>query len=76
MQQQDTSLKTFFEHSKKELTVSLKALEDGTAEFLEYYDSTSLMGQDFLAAIGDGDGRTKLARLLEASGYADDCYFH
>ena len=30
------------------------------------------MGQDFCAVIGDEDGRTKLARLLEASGYKEN----
>jgi lysine 2,3-aminomutase len=72
MQNEDTLLKAFFEHSKREVAVSLKALAEGTAEFLEYYATASLVGQDFCAVIGDGDGRTKLARLLEASGYTDD----
>ena len=69
MKNTDTLLKTFFEQSKREVAVSLKALEDGTAEFLEYYATASLVGQDFCAVIGDGDGRIKLARLLEASEY-------
>ena len=72
MQNKNTLVKTFFEHAKKDVAVSLKALEDGTAEFLEYYGTASLVGQDFCAVIGDGDGHTKLARLLEASGYPDD----
>ncbi|GAK59617.1 radical SAM domain protein [Candidatus Vecturithrix granuli] len=72
MKNTDTLLKNFFEHSKKEIEVSLKALEDGTAEFLESYATASLVGQDFCAVIGDGDGRTKLARLLEASGYKEN----
>ena len=72
MKNPDTLLKNFFEHSKKEIKVSLKALEDGTAEFLESYATASLVGQDFCAVIGDGDGRTKLARLLAATGYTEN----
>lgn len=72
MQNKDTVLNLFFEHSNKELSLDLKALEEGITEFLEYYATPALVGQDFCTAIGEGDGRTKFAKLLEVSGYQND----
>lgn len=72
MQTKDTSLNVFFEHSGKDVTVSLQALENKTAEFLEYYATPALVGQDFCSIIGDGDGHVKFARLLKASGYQEN----
>ena len=71
MQTKDTSLSVFFEHSQKDVTVSLHALERKSVEFLEHYATVALVGQDFCSTIGEGDGRSQLARLLKASGYAD-----
>ena len=72
MQTKDTSLSVFFPHSQKDVTVSLKALEDKAVEFFEHYATTALVGQEFATVIGDGDGHTKLARLLKAAGYSNN----
>ena len=72
MQTKDTSLSVSFEHSKQDVTVSLHALERKSVEFLEHYATAALVGQDFCSITGEGDGRSKFAQLLKASGFPDN----
>ena len=48
------------------------ALQDALTEFLEFYGTAALAGKKFARLIGDGDGKERLSRLLEATGYADN----
>jgi lysine 2,3-aminomutase len=72
MQTNDVILHAEFEHSRQKAQVPLTTLADSTAEFLEYYSTPALLGPEFCAVVGEGDGRAKLARLLEAAGHRED----
>ena len=69
---QDGRVKIRFEHSKKEVDVSLSALVDGAVKFLEFYGDAQFCGREFAAVVGEKDGRTKFAVLLGATGYQGD----
>ena len=69
---QDGRLTIRFEHSKKEADVPLSTLVDGAVKFLEFYGNDQFCGREFAAMVGQGDGGTKFAALLQASGYEND----
>ena len=72
MSSADTLLKVDFENSGESREVSLVVLTRALTEFLEYFGEKKLVGDTLYAITGDGDGRTRLARLLAATGYPDD----
>jgi len=66
---EDTVYRMEFIHSKEIRQVALSTLIDDIIDSLEHYGEESLMGKDFCAIIGQGDGETKFLRLLRAAGY-------
>ena len=72
MYQEDTIYKVVFRNSKQEAEVNFSSLDHGIKDFLDHYGEVSLVGADFHALIGDGDGETRFGRLLTASGYRDN----
>ncbi|SMD04526.1 L-lysine 2,3-aminomutase (EF-P beta-lysylation pathway) [Desulfocicer vacuolatum DSM 3385] len=68
----DGRLTIRFEHSKKEADVPLSTLVDGAVKFLEFYGNAQFCGREFIAVTGQGNGKTKLAALLGATGYEAD----
>ncbi|MFZ7111626.1 MAG: radical SAM protein [Desulfatiglandales bacterium] len=52
--------------------VPLTVLRDATLHFLECFGEMPLVGHAFSEIIGDGDGGTRFARLLSATGYEGD----
>ena len=66
---EDTVYRMEFIHSNEIRQVALSTLIDDIIDFLEHYGEESLMGKDFCAIIGQGDGETKFLRLLRAAGY-------
>jgi L-lysine 2,3-aminomutase len=71
-EKQDTRVKIRFEHSKKEANVPLSTLTDGAVKFLDFYGNAQFCGRKFVGIVGEGDGGTKFATLLRASGYESD----
>ena len=72
MTQDETAMTITFEQSEETLTFPLTKLVDGLTAFLDQFGETSLTGSDFCRVIQTGDGKAKLARLLEATGYPHD----
>jgi lysine 2,3-aminomutase len=72
MSSADTLIKVAFENSGESKAVPLAALSRAAIEFLEHFGEKNLVGGAFYALTGAGDGKTRLARLLAAAGYADD----
>ena len=66
---EDTLFKLEFKYSKETRQVALSALVDDIIDFLEHYGELSITGKEFYAIIGQGDGETKLQRLLKSAGY-------
>jgi hypothetical protein len=69
---EDTICQVNFVHSGETSEVPLSALVRDAVAFLEHYGEAYLMGKDFNDVIGEGDGETRLARLLTAAGYQAD----
>jgi L-lysine 2,3-aminomutase len=72
MPQHDVFLTINFENSGEKRQVPLSDLEKTLTRFLDHLAEEKLVGGPFYAISGTGDGHTKLARLLEACGYAND----
>ena len=71
MLERNTELSVFFEHSGEENRVALGSLVTALTDFLDHYGVKSLVGPVFYGIIQTGDGQAKVARLLQACGYAD-----
>ena len=69
---EDTVYRVEFVNSGEQKDVTFPALAADAVDFLENYGETYLLGKDFAAIIGEGDGQTKFDRLLSAAGYAKD----
>jgi lysine 2,3-aminomutase len=61
-----------FSFSKERQPVSLTALERSVIEFLELYGEEPIVGKEFRAIIGEGDGETRFSRLLAAAHHQED----
>jgi len=72
MSSADIMLKVNFENSGETREVSLAVLKRVLTEFLEHFGEKKLIGKALFGVTGDGDGRTRLGRLLAAAGYPDD----
>jgi len=72
VQAQETQLTVEFSPSKEKLQVSLVELERCAVEFLELYGAEPVVDTDFRALVGEGDGETKLSRLMAAAGHEGD----
>ncbi len=68
----DTMLKIVFSNSGEENQVPLSDLTAALIRFLDHLGVRPLIDRPFFDVIQGGDGRTKLAGLLEACGYPDD----
>ena len=72
MQTPKADLTVEFLPSKEKLQVPLRELERATVEFLELYGAEPLVDAAFCAVTGQGDGESRLVRLLSAAGHEDD----
>jgi L-lysine 2,3-aminomutase len=72
MPSNDTYLKIIFKNSDEENQIPLSNLVNALTGFLDHFGVKTLVGKPFYAIIQDGDGRTKLSRLLDACGYSDN----
>jgi lysine 2,3-aminomutase len=72
MEQQEMMLNVEFSFSKERQPVSLTALERSVIEFLELYGEEPIVGKEFRAIIGEGDGETRFSRLLAAAHHQED----
>jgi hypothetical protein len=72
MPREEAFVGVVFENSGEANQVPLADLIDALTRFLDHFGTKALVGETFLATIGSGDGHARLARLLEACGYADD----
>ena len=72
MRPDEAWLKIIFDHSGEENQLPLSDLVDALTRFLDHFGVKAIVGEAFFTAIGDGDSPSRLARLLEACGYADD----
>ena len=61
-----------FSFSKERQLVSLAALERSVTEFLELYGEEPIVGKEFRAIIGEGEGETRFSRLLAAAHHQED----
>ena len=74
MQVEGPSFEVVFSNSKQKVIIPLSELEDCVLHFLEFYGTMSVVGRDFFQIVGEGDGKSKLQRLLTAAGHADDTH--
>ena len=72
MSPQKTMLKLTLENSKEDHQIPLTDLKAICTDFLDHFGVPAFVGRRVLKIIGSGGGADKLARLLEACGYADD----
>lgn len=72
MDVENISLKVQFSHSREKRLVSLASLVENVVNFLEHYGEISVVGREFQAIIGDGDGEQKFTRLLRAVEFDND----
>jgi L-lysine 2,3-aminomutase len=68
----DQVLKIVYRNNGEENRVPLSDLTAALTGYLEHLGVRPLIDRAFFDIIQSGDGRTKLARLLEACGYTDD----
>lgn len=68
----DTMVKIVFSNSGEENQVPLSDLTAALTGFLDHLGVRPLIDRPFFEVIQNGDGRTKLAGLLEACGYPGD----
>ena len=71
MLQYNGKLTVVFEHSGEENRVELGSLTAALTDFLDQFGVQSLVGPTFYEIIRAIDGSAKVARLLDACGYAD-----
>ena len=72
MPRYDALLRIVFENTGEGSRVSLSDLIATLTAFLDHFGVKALVGQPYFDIIQTGDGRTKLAKLLEACGFGDD----
>jgi lysine 2,3-aminomutase len=72
MLQAEAELRIVFENSEEENSIRLSELVSALTGFLEHFGVKPLVGEAFFFIVQDGDGPTKMARLLDACGYAED----
>jgi lysine 2,3-aminomutase len=72
MEQQEMMFNVEFSFSKERQPVSLPGLERSVIEFLDLYGEEPIVGKEFLAIIGEGDGETRFSRLLGAARHRED----
>ena len=72
MIQPGTAFNMEFTLSKTQKPVVLDELKRGVTEFLELYGEEWLVGKKFAQIIGEGDGETRLSRLLTAAHCEND----
>jgi L-lysine 2,3-aminomutase len=72
MPQADALLRIVFENSEEEKSIRLTELVAALTGFLDHLGVKSLVGEAFFSIIRNGDGRTKMARLLDACGYGEN----
>ncbi|NIM15247.1 MAG: 4Fe-4S cluster-binding domain-containing protein [Candidatus Aminicenantes bacterium] len=72
MEQQEMMFNVEFSFSKERELVSLAELERCVTEFLELYGEEPIVGKEFRAIIGEGDGEIRFSRLLAAVHHEDD----
>jgi len=70
MRPDDACINIIFENSGEENQVPLSDLDNALTGFLDHFGEKSFVGEPFYTTIGDGNGRSRRARLLEACGYA------
>ena len=66
------AVRIVLKNSGRELSVPLSLLEDKSREFLENYATFDLVGPEFRALLGEGDGTERFSGLLRACGFEDD----
>lgn len=72
MDQQEKMFNVEFSFSKERQLVSLPELEQSVTEFLELYGEEPIVGKEFRAIIGEGEGEIRFSRLLGAAHHRDD----
>ncbi|MBF0467948.1 MAG: radical SAM protein [Desulfamplus sp.] len=72
MERNGRSLNIEFKHSGETREVSLAALTDAVAGFLDIYGTIGLAGKQLCSVAGDGNGSEKFSNLLRDTGYTDD----
>ncbi|MBF0259522.1 MAG: radical SAM protein [Desulfamplus sp.] len=72
MERNGRSLNIEFKHSGETRDVSLVALTDAVAGFLDIYGTIGLAGKQFCSMAGDGNGSEKLSNILRETGFTDD----
>lgn len=72
MNNHDISLKVEFTNSRERKLVALGALISNLVGFLENYGEAGILGGDFCAIIGKGDGKSKFNRLLKKADFEND----
>ncbi len=70
MRPDEASINIIFENSGEENQVPLSDLVNALTDFLDHFGEKTIVGESFYTMIGDGSARSRLARLLEACGYA------
>ncbi len=68
----ETQLKIVYRNSGEERQVSLSDLTAALRSFLDHFAVKPLIDRSFFEIVQLGDGQSKLSRLLQACGYADD----
>jgi len=72
MPQDDVMLKIVFENSGETRQAALSDLVAALTGCLDHFGVKPLVDESFAAVIQNGDGRTKMARLLDACGCPED----
>jgi len=65
----DTTLRIRYQNSGEDEQVSLKELTDALVRYFEHLAVRPLIDSGFSEVIGEGDGRTKMARLIAACDF-------
>jgi lysine 2,3-aminomutase len=68
----DTALRIVYQNSGDEELVGLTELTAALTRYLEHLAVRPLIDSGFSGVIGEGDGRTKMARLIAACDYGTD----
>ncbi|MBW1749622.1 MAG: radical SAM protein, partial [Deltaproteobacteria bacterium] len=72
MPQNDALIRIVFENSGEENQIPLSDMIEALTDFLDHFAEKSLVGETFFAIVRNGDGQTKLSRMLDACGYSDN----
>lgn len=68
----NAALRITYQNSEEEEQVDLKELTAALRRYFEHLAVRPLIDKQFSGVIGDGDGRTKMGRLIAACGYGTD----